>query len=320
MKALILCDGYGKEQSIYPGSSNALISLTEGFAVIDKLLLDLATVGLHEAVLLTSVSLPSVQDALGSERKGVKLSYEQATRTFKNIVSVLAKMDDDVLVMDCGIVADINLKKMIMKFTHAAAPILIYAAIGAESRGSADRVSGALFDWESRAVYGGIFCVRKGCELGQFLLGDELEEVLPLLADLGQLDVYEEANFWGTFYTEDGKKRILTEFHNKTAKPWGYEKVQIITELYLLKELYIREGYQSSYHYHKNKDETMLMVRGTGYIEFDDRREYFEVGDTIHIKPYEKHTIVASTDTVLYEASTPFLEDTTRVKDFYPVR
>jgi len=40
--------------------------------------------------------------------------------------------------------------------------------------------------------------------------------------------VYEEANFWGTFYTEDGKKRILTEFHNKTAKPWGYEKVQII--------------------------------------------------------------------------------------------
>jgi mannose-6-phosphate isomerase-like protein (cupin superfamily) len=88
----------------------------------------------------------------------------------------------------------------------------------------------------------------------------------------------------------------------------------------LLKELYIREGYQSSYHYHKNKDETMLIVRGTGYIEFDDRREYFEVGDTIHIKPYEKHTIVASTDTVLYEASTPFLEDTTRVKDFYPVR
>jgi len=38
----------------------------------------------------------------------------------------------------------------------------------------------------------------------------------------------------------------------------------------------------------------MLIVRGTGYIEFDDRREYFEVGDTIHIKPYEKHTIVAS--------------------------
>jgi len=320
MKALILCDGYGKKQSVSEGSSNALISLKEGFAVIDKLLLELATVGLREAVLLTSVSFSSLQDALGSERKGVKLSYEQTTRTFKNIASALGKMDDDVLVIDCGIVTDINLKKMIMKFSHTTAPVLIYAATGAESHGTTNRVSGALFDWESRAVYGGIFCVRKGFDFGQFMLGDELEEVLPLLEDLGQLDAYEEANFWGTFYTEDGKKRILAEFHNKTAKPWGYEKVQIITELYLLKELYIREGYQSSYHYHKNKDETMLIVRGTGYIEFDDRREYFEVGDTIHIKPYEKHTIVASTDTVLYEASTPFLEDTTRVKDFYPVR
>jgi mannose-6-phosphate isomerase-like protein (cupin superfamily) len=320
MKALILCDGYGKKQSFYEGSSNALISLNEGFVVIDKLLLNLATVGLEEAVLLTDGSRPLLQETLGGERKGIKLSYTEAARTFKNVVSTLAKMDDDVLVLDCGIVADINLKKMIMKFNHATAPVLIYAATGPEPRSSIDCVSEALFDWESRAVYGGIICVRRGYDLGEFVLGDELEEVLPLLADLGQLDVYEEANFWGTFYTEDGAKRIFSEFHNKTEKPWGYEKVQIVTELYLLKELYIREGYQSSYHYHKNKDETMLIVRGTGYIEFDDRKEYFEVGDTIHIRPYEKHTIVASTDTILYEASTPFLEDTTRVKDFYPVR
>jgi len=53
------------------------------------------------------------------------------------------------------------------------------------------------------------------------MLGDELEEVLPLLEDLGQLDAYEEANFWGTFYTEDGKKRILAEFHNKKRQSRG---------------------------------------------------------------------------------------------------
>jgi len=65
----------------------------------------------------------------------------------------------------------------------------------------------------------------------------------------------------------------------------------------------------------------MLIVRGTGYIELNDRREYFEVRrDTFTSSLTKKHTIVASTDTVLYEASTPFLEDTTRVKDFYPVR
>jgi mannose-6-phosphate isomerase-like protein (cupin superfamily) len=320
MKALILCDGYGKKQSVRDGSSNALIALTEGLTVVDKLLLDLATVELRKAVLLTGVSSPLVQETLGNERKGVKLSYERAARTFRDIALVLAKMDDDVLVLDCGAVTDINLKKMIIKFTHSAVPVMLYAATSAESGSSLERVSRAIFDGESSTAYGGIFCVRKRFDLGQFVLGDELEEVFPMLADLGQLDVYEESNFWDTLYTEDGKQRIFKEFHNKTAKPWGYEKVQIITELYLLKELYIREGYQSSYHYHKNKDETMLIVRGTGYIEFDDRREYFDVGDTIHIKPYEKHTIVASTDTTLFEASTPFLEDTTRVKDFYPVR
>jgi NDP-sugar pyrophosphorylase family protein len=320
MKALILCDGYGKKQSINSDISNALTVLTEGFAVIDKLLLDLATVGLRDAVLLTDVSSRLLQETLGNESKGVKLSYEQTTRTFKDIARVLAKIDDDVVVFDSGFVTDINLKKMMIKFTQSAAPVMIYATVQAELSNSFERVSRAVFDKEPSMVYGGIFCVRKTFDFGQFALGDEIEDVFPLIANIGELDTYEELNFWDTLYTEDGRQRILREFQKKTAKPWGYEKVHILTELYLLKELYIREGYQSSYHFHKNKDETMLIVRGTGYIEFDNRREYFETGDTIRIKPYEKHTIVASTDTILYEASTPFLDDTTRVKDFYPVR
>jgi mannose-6-phosphate isomerase-like protein (cupin superfamily) len=271
-------------------------------------------------VLLTAVSSRQLQDTLGDEYKGVKLSYEHAPRTFKDITLVLAKIDDDVIVLDSGVVTDINLKKLIIKFTQSAAPVMIYATVPTESSSSFERASRALFDDEPSTVYGGILCVRKAFDFEQYAIGDELEDALPLLADLGELDVYEEFNFWDTLYTEDGKQRVQKEFHNKTAKPWGYEKVQIISELYLLKELYIREGYQSSYHFHKNKDETMLIMEGTGYIEFDDRKEYFETGDTIHIKPYERHTIVASTDTILYEASTPFLDDTTRVKDFYPIR
>lgn len=320
MKALILCDGYGKKQSINEGSSNALTVLTEGLTVIDKLLLDLATVGLREAVLLTTVYSRQLQETLGNECKGIKLSFEHAPRTFRDITSLLAKIDDDVIVLDSGVITDINLKKLIIKFTQSAAPVMIYAALRTELSSSFERASRAIFDEQPRTVYGGIFCVRKTFDFGQFALGDEFEDAFPLLEDLGELDIYEEFNFWGTLYTEDGKQRVRTEFKNKTVKPWGYEKVQIITELYLLKELYIREGYQSSYHFHENKDETMLIMRGTGYIEFDDRKEYFETEDTIHIKPYERHTIVASTDTTLYEASTPFLDDTTRVKDFYPIR
>jgi len=320
MKALILCDGYGKKQSAHEGGSNALFVLTDGLAVIDKLLLDLATVEFDEAMLLTSVASRQLQEKLGTEHKGVKLSYKHGSRTVKDVGIALTEMDDDVIVLDSGVVTDINFKKMMMKFENSEAPIMAYVAARAEPNVILDRLSEVLFGSEFSAVYGGIFCVRKAFDLGRFVLGEELEEALHMLADLGQVDTYEESNFWDTVYTEDGKKRIREEFRNKTVKPWGYEKVQIITELYLLKELYIREGYQSSYHFHKNKDETMLILRGDGFIQFDDRKEFFNAGDTIRIKPYEKHTIVANTDTILYEASTPFLEDTTRVKDFYPVR
>ncbi|MGZ4880658.1 MAG: glucose-1-phosphate adenylyltransferase [Halobacteriota archaeon] len=320
MKALILCDGYGKKQSINEGSSNVLTVLTEGLTVIDKLLLDLATVGLREAVLLTAVSSRQLQETLGNECKGIKLNFEHVPRTIRDITSLLAKIDDDIIVLDSGVITDINLKKLIAKFTQSAAPVMIYATLRTELSSSFERVSRALFNKPRPTIYGGIFCVRKAFDFGQFALGDEFEDAFPMLADLGELDIYEEFNFWGTLYSEDGKQSVRKEFKNKTVKPWGYEKVQIITDLYLLKELYIREGYQSSYHFHENKDETMLIMRGTGYIEFEDRREYFETSDTIHIKPYERHTIVASSDTVLYEASTPFLDDTTRVKDFYPIR
>src|SRR5660397_227344 len=88
MKALILCDGYGKKQSINDGSSNALTVLTKGLTVVDKLLLDLATVGLREAVLLNTVSSRQLQETLGNVCKGIKLSFEHAPRTFHDITSV----------------------------------------------------------------------------------------------------------------------------------------------------------------------------------------------------------------------------------------
>lgn len=320
MKALILCDGYGKKKSVAADRSNVLIDLKPDFPVIEKLLLDLATIGINEAVLQTDVSSEMLANALGHERKGIRLTYKKTERTFEHITRLLAEIHDDVLLIDGGVVTDINLKKMTMKFAKAVAPIMLFVTTYEDAQNPVNHSENAFGCCESCEVFGGILCVRNGFDLSDFVLGDELENAFPILDDLDYLGYYDEHHFWDTFYTENGKARITREWHNKTAKPWGYEKVQIITELYLLKELYIREGFQSSYHYHQNKDETMLITRGTGFIQFEDRREYFEVGDTIHIRPYERHTIVASTDTILYEASTPFLEDTTRVKDYYPAR
>ena len=53
---------------------------------------------------------------------------------------------------------------------------------------------------------------------------------------------------------------IKKEYENREDKPWGYEKILINTEKYLTKELFLREGYQTSFHYHAHKDETMYIV------------------------------------------------------------
>ena len=111
--------------------------------------------------------------------------------------------------------------------------------------------------------------------------------------------------------------QVQEEYENREDKPWGYEKVLIYTEKYLTKELFIKEGYQTSFHYHPNKDETMYIVSGKGYIEFEDSKEYFGAKDTVRIEPNTPHTIVAIENTVLHEVSTPDLDDTVRIKDYY---
>ena len=110
---------------------------------------------------------------------------------------------------------------------------------------------------------------------------------------------------------------VQKEYENKIDKPWGYEKILISTEKYLTKELYLKEGFQTSYHYHNDKDETMYILSGAGFIEFEDRKEYFGPNDSVRIKPGVVHSIVATENTVLHEVSTPYLDDTVRVKDLY---
>ena len=61
----------------------------------------------------------------------------------------------------------------------------------------------------------------------------------------------------------------------------------------------------------------MYILSGAGYIKFEDRKEYFGKNDSIRIKPGVPHTIVATENTILHEVSTPYLDDTIRVVDYY---
>ena len=167
-------------------------------------------------------------------------------------------------------------------------------------------------------INGGIYFTKGLLDFGQFKTGDIEKTLFPVLAKENNLGYYKEDGlFWMAIDTSKELESVKKEYENKTDKPWGYEKVLIYTEKYLTKELYLKEGFQTSFHYHNDKDETMYIMSGAGYIEFEDKKEYFEPNDSIRIKPGVVHSIVATENTVLHEVSTPFLDDTVRVNDYY---
>lgn len=136
------------------------------------------------------------------------------------------------------------------------------------------------------------------------------------------------------------KSWIQSEHEVKTVtKPWGNatigesknvgelwlnydlgEEVGEKEKRYVLKKLYIKSGTKTSFQYHVNKLESNHLISGkaeawqeneNGEIE----KSIFEAGDSWTIPCGRKHRIVALTDMVMLEASTPEVDDVVRIAD-----
>lgn len=108
----------------------------------------------------------------------------------------------------------------------------------------------------------------------------------------------------------------------RVDKPWGYEIRWAVTERYLGKILHVNRGEALSLQYHEQKDECILVIRGSMDFELDDeqgelRKHRLEVGDTVRIQPGRKHRMTAVEDCDIFEVSTPEIEDVVRLEDRY---
>ena len=108
----------------------------------------------------------------------------------------------------------------------------------------------------------------------------------------------------------------------KTEKPWGYEILFALTAKYAGKQIFVKKGHRLSLQYHSSKDESMFIQQGKVLMEIEYPRGKsdkitLEPGNCIHLPPYTRHRLQAIEDTILFEVSTPELDDVTRLADDY---
>jgi mannose-6-phosphate isomerase len=109
----------------------------------------------------------------------------------------------------------------------------------------------------------------------------------------------------------------------RVEKPWGHELIWAVAEHYAGKLLSINAGHELSLQFHREKDESLYVLKGR--VEFElaaagEKRTATEVvtaGAAFRIRPGTVHRIRALEDTVLIEVSTPQLDDVVRLEDSY---
>ena len=109
----------------------------------------------------------------------------------------------------------------------------------------------------------------------------------------------------------------------RVDKPWGYELIWALTDLYCGKLLVIHAGQALSMQFHREKDESWYLLEGRAEIEMAaagekaPAREVVTAGAAFRITPGTVHRVRAVEDTTILEVSTPQVDDVVRLEDAY---
>ena len=103
-------------------------------------------------------------------------------------------------------------------------------------------------------------------------------------------------------------------------KPWGKEEWLELNDKYCYKRIYINAGHKTSYQYHDFKRETNYLISGQAevWLENDEgivEKTIMNPGEYFNVTPPKKHRVIAITDIILQEVSTPEVDDVIRIED-----
>ena len=103
-------------------------------------------------------------------------------------------------------------------------------------------------------------------------------------------------------------------------KPWGREVWLELNDNYCYKRIYINAGTRTSFQYHNKKYETNYLISGEAEVWLENNQgvvEKFKMkeGDFFNVRPPRKHRVIALSDIILQEVSTPEVDDVVRIED-----
>ncbi|MBV8080995.1 MAG: cupin [Actinobacteria bacterium] len=109
----------------------------------------------------------------------------------------------------------------------------------------------------------------------------------------------------------------------RVDKPWGYELIWALSDVYCGKVLFVRAGHSLSLQFHREKDESWLVQSGRAKVELSSvgdavqKEEVVAAGAAFRFRPGTVHRVTAVEDTTILEVSTPHLDDVVRLEDAY---
>jgi len=331
----ILAGGYGKR--LQPLTSNypkVLLEIKENYTILEKQLNDLRFAGIDEVYLMVGYLYEKIYEKFGEEWKNIKLKYlieDKPKGTHFAIYNALEQAMTDMIIVNGDVIHDFNLKKFIENARKKNELITIavtrmpspYGIVTIEDNKITSFIEKPLLP---HYINAGVYYFKKEALKyfkDQYHHTDIERTVFPKAASEGAIACYSEDAFWHSIDSIKDLEYVREYYKNREDKPWGYEKIIVNNEKYLVKELYIKGGFRTSIHYHELKDETINVFKGFGFVEFYDenlnllRREKLVQGNPVRIMPKQIHSLVAEENLLLEEYSTPHPMDVVRVKDFY---
>lgn len=103
-------------------------------------------------------------------------------------------------------------------------------------------------------------------------------------------------------------------------KPWGREVWLELNDNYCYKRIFINAGTRTSFQFHQKKLETNYIIKGKAEIWLENKQGKIEklimkINDFFSVRPLQKHRVIAITDLILQEVSTPEVDDVIRIED-----